>query len=251
LTILNSNSSTSEKIIYPKIYVSNVHYLKFNKIYPEQETISALSSLIVNLSSENFYLSYNDRSLMNVRHEAQILGILVKSYNKNGISLLQNYKFIKSFNTIKLQQHLVFKPCGFIYDRNYNDKIKNQTVRHIGIQSSVIGNQKDFNSFVCSNSSSQYYNYFYANSSDLTLSSQISAFIVCDETLTNIFNITAGILDLKLRDVYGTLVFDFSGSNEHYFTTINDSITANVGTNIIALTYVASGQHVLYMDPRN
>lgn len=251
LTLLQDNSATSQKIVYPKIYVSNVHDIKFNKIYPVNETISGLSSLIVNLSSENFNLSYNDKSLMNVNHEAQILGILVKGYDNNGISILQNYKFIRSFNSIKLQQHLIFKPCGFIYDRNYNDKIKNQTVRHVSIETGIVGNQKDFNSFVCSSSSSQYYNYFYANSADLTISSTISSFIVCDETLTNIFNITAGNLALNLRDVYGTLVFDFSGSNEHYFTTINDSITANTGTNIISLTYVGSGQHVLYLDPRN
>ena len=134
---------------------------------------------------------------------------------------------------------------------NYNDKIKNQTVRQICLQSGIAGNQEYFNSFVCSSSAFEYYNYFYANSADLTISSNISAFIVCDETLTNIFSITAGNLALNLRDVYGTLVFDFSGSNEHYFTTINDSITANAGTNIISLTYVGSGQHVLYLDPRN
>jgi hypothetical protein len=187
---------------------------------------------------------------MNISHESQILGILVKSYNKNGIPILNNYKFKRSFNTLALDNLLSFKPCGFIYDRNYNDRIKEQTVRHISLSSSIVANQKDFNSLVCSSSSSEFFNYYYAASQPLTVSSTVSSFIVCDSTITNIFTISAGNTKLNLRDVYGTLVYDFSGSNQHYFTTINDSITAQDGVNIFAITYVASGQHVIYIDPR-
>jgi len=65
-----------------------------------------------------------------------------------------------------------------------------------------------------------------------------------------VFTVSAGNKGLNLRDVYGTLVYDFSGSNEHYFTTLNDSVTAQDGSNIFSITYVASGQHVIYIDPR-
>jgi hypothetical protein len=250
LTLFQENSSTSKKIVYPKVFAANIQSLNFTKIYPINENIQSLSSFIVNLSSENFNLSLNDRSLMNISHESQILGILVKSYNKNGIPILNNYKFKRSFNTLALDNFLSFKPCGFIYDRNYNDRIKEQTVRHISLSSSIVANQKDFNSLVCSSSSSEFFNYYYAASQPLTVSSTVSSFIVCDSTVTNTFTVSAGNTKLNLRDVYGTLVYDFSGSNQHYFTTINDSITAQDGMNIFSITYVASGQHVIYIDPR-
>ena len=250
LTLFSENSSTSKKITYPKIYISNIDKIDFRKLYPLEENMQTLSSFVFNLSSENFNLNYNDKSVMNVSHEAQILGILVKGYNNTGIPVLQNYKFTKSFDSINLQQHLVFKPCGFIYDRNYNDVIKNQSVRHIGLVSQIVANQKSFNSLVCSLSSQDVYNYYYASAEDLTISNTISSFIVCDETITNIFNITAGNVALNLRDVYGTLVYDFSGSNEYYFTSINDTLTAQDGIDIFSITYVASGQHVIFLEPR-
>jgi hypothetical protein len=250
LTLFGKNSATSNKIIYPKIFAADIQTLEFSKIYPENENIQTLSSFVIDLSSENFNISLNDRSLMNINHESQILGIIVKSYNKNGIPLLNNYKFKRSFNKAVLDKFLTFKPCGFIYDRNYNDIIKQQTVRHISLSSTIVANQKDFNSLVFSSSSSDFLNYYYVATQPLTVSSSLSSIIICDSTITNIFLLSAGNKNLNLRDVYGTLVYDFSGSNEHYFTTINDSITAQDGTNIFSITYIASGQHVIYIDPR-
>jgi len=250
LTLFETNSAKSEKILYPKILVADIQDLKFSNFYPEFENIRSLSSFAVNLSFENYNSTYNDRSLLNVHHESQILGILVKSYNNNGVPLLQNYKFKRAFKGLSLDQFLVLKPCGFIYDRNYNDIIKKQTVRHSSFYSSIVGNQKNFNSLVCTTSSSNYYNYYYAATEPLTISSTVSSFVLCDSTLTNVFAITAGNKNLNLRDVYGTLVYDFSGNNQHYFTTINDSITAQDGSNVFSITYVASGQHVIYIDPR-
>lgn len=250
LTLLDSNSATSKKIIYPKVLVSDIQNLDFQKYYPVIENVQSLSSFIVNLSAENYSVSYNDRSLLNYHHESQTLGVLVKSYNNNGIPLLQNYKFKRFFEGLTLENFLVFKPCGFIYDRNYNDIIKNQTVRHVSFYSSIVGNQNQFNSFITASFDQNYYNFYYAASQPLTVSSTVSSFIVCDSTITNVFTISAGNKNLNLRDVYGTLVYDFSGSNEHYFTTINDSITAQDGSNVFSITYVASGQHVIYIDPR-
>lgn len=250
LTLFSINSSKSEKIIYPKVLVADIQDLNFQKYYPKIENIQSLSSFIVNLSSENYNVSYNDKSLLNYHHESQTLGVLVKSYNNNGIPLLQNYKFKRSFDNLKLEQFLVLKPCGFIYDRNYFDVIKNQTVRHTSFYSSIVANQNQFNSLNCASSAQDYYNFYYAAAQPLTISSTISSFVVCDSTITNVFTISAGNTNLNLRDVYGTLVYDFSGSNEHYFTTINDSITAQDGSNIFSITYVASGQHVIYIDPR-
>ena len=122
----------------------------------------SISSFVVNLSAENFNVSLNDKSLMNINHESQILGILVKSYNNNGVPVLNNYKFNRSFNSLSLDNFLTFKPCGFIYDRNYNDRIKDQTVRHVSLSSSIVANQKDFNSLICSSSASEFFNYYYA-----------------------------------------------------------------------------------------
>ena len=164
--------------------------------------------------------------------------------------MLNNYKFNRSFNSLSLDNFLTFKPCGFIYDRNYNDRIKDQTVRHVSLSSSIVANQKDFNSLVCASSASEFFNYYYAASQPLTVSSTVSSFVICDSTITNIFYVSAGNINLNLRDVYGTLVYDFSGSNQHYFTTINDSITAQDGANIFSITYIASAQHVIYIDPR-
>lgn len=252
ITLLTVNSATNQKIIYPKIYISPINKLNFNKIYPENETIQTLSSFVVNLSSESYNLTLNDRSLLNINHEAQILGILVKGYNNTGIPVLQNYKFSRSFNKLNLINHLIFKPCGFIYDRNYNDIISNQTVRHISYQSDLVGTQLYFNNFTSSVSSTNYYNYYYAASQPLTVSDSVSSFLVLDQTFTNIFYVSAGSLNLKLRDVYGTLVFDFGGSNETYFTSLNQTLTAqSLSGNPISLTYVASGQHVLYIQPLN
>lgn len=250
LTLFETNSAKSQKIIYPKILVADIQNLEFEKFFPKVETIQTLSSIVVNLSSENYNVSYNDRSLLNVHHESQTLGVLVKSYNNNGIPLLQNYKFKRSFNGVNLQQFLTVKPCGFIYDRNYNDVIKNQTVRAISFYSSIVANQNQFNSLICASSSQNYYNYYYAAAQPLTISSTASSFVVCDSTITNTFTVSAGNTNLNLRDVYGTLVYDFSGSNQHYFTTINDSVTAQDGANAFSITYVASGQHVIFIDPR-
>ena len=250
LTLLDVNSAKSEKIVYPKILASDIQNLKFEKVYPKFENIQTLSSFVVNLSSENYNVSYDDRSLLNYHHESQTLGVLVKSYNNNGIPLLQNYKFKRSFNNLNLEQFLILKPCGFIYDRNYNDIIKNQTVRHTSVYSSVVGNQNKFDSLVCGAFSQNYYNFYYADSRPLTINSTASSFIFCDSSITNVFSISAGNKNLNLRDVYGTLVYDFSGSTQHYFTTINDSITAQDGSNVFSITYVASGQHVIYIDPR-
>jgi len=250
LTLFDVNSSKSEKIVYPKILISDIQNLNFQTFYPKFENVQTLSSFIVNLSSENYNSSYNDRSLLNYHHESQTLGVLVKSYNNNGIPLLQNYKFKRAFDNLNLEQFLVLKPCGFIYDRNYNDIIKNQTVRHTSFYSTIVGNQNQFNSLICSSSSQNYYNFYYAASQALTVSSTVSSFVLCDSTITNVFTVSAGNKGLNLRDVYGTLVYDFSGSNEHYFTTLNDSVTAQDGSNIFSITYVASGQHVIYIDPR-
>ena len=250
LTLFEENSATSKKIVYPKIFAANIQSLNFTKIYPINENIQSLSSFVVNLSAENFNVSLNDKSLMNINHESQILGILVKSYNNNGVPVLNNYKFNRSFNSLSLDNFLTFKPCGFIYDRNYNDRIKDQTVRHVSLSSSIVANQKDFNSLICSSSASEFFNYYYAASQPLTVSSTVSSFVICDSTITNIFYVSAGNINLNLRDVYGTLVYDFSGSNQHYFTTINDSITAQDGANIFSITYIASAQHVIYIDPR-
>ena len=250
LTLFEENSATSKKIVYPKIFAANIQSLNFTKIYPINENIQSLSSFVVNLSAENFNVSLNDKSLMNINHESQILGILVKSYNNNGVPVLNNYKFNRSFNSLSLDNFLTFKPCGFIYDRNYNDRIKDQTVRHVSLSSSIVANQKDFNSLVCASSASEFFNYYYAASQPLTVSSTVSSFVICDSTITNIFYVSAGNINLNLRDVYGTLVYDFSGSNQHYFTTINDSITAQDGANIFSITYIASAQHVIYIDPR-
>ena len=250
LTLFETNSSKSEKIVYPKILVADIQNLEFEKFFPKTETIQTLSSIVVNLSSENYNSSYNDRSLLNVHHESQTLGVLVKSYNNNGIPLLQNYKFKRSFNGVNLEQFLTIKPCGFIYDRNYNDIIKNQTVRAISFYSSSVANQNQFNSLIFAASSQSYYNFYYVSTLPLTISSTVSSFVVCDSTITNVFTVSAGNKNFNLRDVYGTLVYDFSGSNEHYFTTINDSVTAQDGPNQFSITYVASGQHVIYIDPR-
>ena len=250
LTLFEENSATSKKIVYPKIFAANIQSLNFTKIYPINENIQSLSSFVVNLSAENFNVSLNDKSLMNINHESQILGILVKSYNNNGVPVLNNYKFNRSFNSLSLDNFLTFKPCGFIYDRNYNDRIKDQTVRHVSLSSSIVANQKDFNSLICSSSASEFFNYYYAASQPLTVSNTVSSFVICDSTITNIFYVSAGNINLNLRDVYGTLVYDFSGSNQHYFTTINDSITAQDGANIFSITYIASAQHVIYIDPR-
>jgi len=252
ITLLPVNSATNEKIIYPKIYISNINNLDFNKIYPENENIQSLSSFVVNLSSESYNLNFNDRALLNINHQAQILGVLIKGYNNSGIPILQNYKFSRTFNKINLINHLIFKPCGFNYDKNYNDITTNQTVRHISYQSGLVGNQLYFNNFTSSVSSSSYYNYYYVATQPLTISDTVSSFVVLDQTLTNIFYVSAGTLNLNLRDVYGVLVFDFQGSQETYFTSLNQTVTAQaVSGNPISLTYVASGQHVLYVQPLN
>lgn len=249
LTLLPENSATNSKILYPKVYVGNIHDLNFSKVYPKEESTVALSGLIIDLGTQQFNPTYCDKSLLNYNHESQILSHIVKCYDNNLIPILINYKFVRFFNNIELQKSIAFKPCGFIFDQNYNGTNFDQTVQHVGIFSGIVGSQPQFLSFLASVSSLSGYNFYYAANYPLTISSAVSGFIFCDDTLTNVFNIYLGSLNLNLRDVYGTLVYDFSGSNEHYFTTLNDSVTASSGPYTYTITYVASGQHVIKIIP--
>ena len=133
----------------------------------------------------------------------------------------------------------------FLQSKNYSDITNDQTVRHIGLETGIAGSQPYFSSFIASNISYAGYNYYYVSTGSLSIAPNVSAFVFCDNTVSNTFNVIIDVYNLNLRDVYGTLVYDFSGPNEHYFTTINESITAQFGSSIYSFTYVASGQHVL------
>ena len=113
----------------------------------------------------------------------------------------------------------------------------------------LIGSQPNFLSFLASNSAENGYNYYYVSEFPLTVDLGISAFVYCDNTLSNTFNVFVSSKNLNLRDVYGTLVYDFSGSNQYTFTSINDSLTANLGGFAYSITYMASAQHVLKLLP--
>ncbi|NBO36502.1 hypothetical protein EBU91_03045, partial [bacterium] len=103
LTLLPENSSTNSKILYPKIYNANIHDLDFELLYPKIENTQALSSLIVDLGTQQFNPTYCDKSLLNYHHESQILTHLTKCYDNNGVSIILNYKFIKYFNDLSLE----------------------------------------------------------------------------------------------------------------------------------------------------
>lgn len=245
LTLFNENSSSNNKILYPRIYAANIHDLDFDLLFPTVANYNTLSSFAFDLGLESFNAVACDKSLLNYNHESQVLGQIVKCYDKTGVSLLLNYKLIRSFNDIKLDNVIAFKPCGFIYDKNYSDITNDQTVRHTGLVTGIVGSQPYFSSFIASNISYAGYNYYYISTGSLSIAPNVSAFVFCDNTVSNTFNVSIDVYNLNLRDVYGTLVYDFSGPNEHYFTTINESITAQFGSLIFSLTYVASGQHVL------
>lgn len=249
LTLLSENSSTNNKILYPKIYVGNIHDLDFSKVYPKEETASALSGLIIDLGTQQFNPTYCDKSLLNYNHESQVLSHIVKCYDNNLIPVLINYKFVKFFNNIELENSITFKPCGYIFDQNYSGTNFYQTVQHVGIFSGIVGAQPQFLSFLASVSALSGYNFYYVSNYPLTVNPGVSSFVFCDDTLTNSFDVYLGSLNLNLQDVYGTLVYDFSGSNEHYFTTLNDSVSAVSGPFTYTITYVASGQHVIKIIP--
>jgi hypothetical protein len=249
LTLLPENSSTNYKILYPEIYAGNIHDLNFVKIYPIEASTSALSGLIINLGTQQFNPTYCDKSLLNYNHESQVLSHLVKCYDNNLIPILLNYKFVKFFKNIELQKATAFKPCGFIFDQNYAGTNFDQTVQHVGIFSGIVGAQPQFLSFLASVSSLSGYNFYYVSEYPLTVNQGTSSFVFCDDTLTNTFDVYLGSLNLNLQDVYGTLVYDFSGSNEHFFNSLNDSITATSGAYSYTITYVASAQHVIKIIP--
>jgi hypothetical protein len=197
---------------------------------------------------QKFVPSYCDKSLLNYDHESQILSHLVKCYDTNGISLLLNYKFLKTFSYYTFDSAIAYKPSGFIFDLNYEESNFYETVQYTGNFNGLIGSQPEFLSFLFSNSSLSGYNYYYVSDYFVTINPGVSAFIFCDNTLSNTFNVFVNSVNMNLRDVYGSLVFDFSGSNEYEFSSINDSITANLGTNY-TITYVSSAQHVLKLIP--
>lgn len=251
VSFLNLFSSTSgtNKILYPKIYEADINDLQFKKMYPDIETVDALSSFTIDLGSQQFIPSFCDKSLLNYDHESQVLSHLVKCYDNNGLSVLLNYKFLKTFSYYTLSNAILYKPLGFLFDLNYEGKTFYDTVQYSGSFTGLIGGQPEFLTFLCSNSSLSGYNYYYVSEVSLTIDPGVSAFIYCDNTLSNTFDIFVNSVNMNLRDVYGTLVYDFSGSNEHSFTTINETITANLGGYNYTITYMTSAQHVLKLIP--
>ena len=124
-----------------------------------------------------------------------------------------------------------------------------EIVQYAGIFNGILGSQPQFLSLLLANSSFSGYNFYYVSEYVTTINPGVSAFVFCDNTLSNTFDVLIDSQNMNLRDVYGSLVFDFSGSNEHEFTSINDSITASFGSYNYTITYVASAQHVLKLIP--
>ena len=246
---LVSSTSGSSKTLYPKIYEADINDLKFKKMYPSNETLNSLSSFVIDLGAQQFIPALCDKGLLNYDHESQILSHLVKCYDNNGISVLLNYKFLKTFSYYTLDSAILYKPLGFIFDLNFEGSNFYDTVQYSGNFNGLIGSQPNFLSFLASNSAENGYNYYYVSEFPLTVDLGISAFVYCDNTLSNTFNVFVSSKNLNLRDVYGTLVYDFSGSNQYTFTSINDSLTANLGGFAYSITYMASAQHVLKLLP--
>lgn len=123
LRLLNSLSATNYRAIYPVIYKTNLPFIKFSKVFPEDSLdlfkIYSLSSNDIDIpeidlfSIDSLYFSKVEKNnLFNITYYAK---------NRNGVPFFVNEQLLQAEPYLKTTNPKLFKPFYYNLDNNYSN----------------------------------------------------------------------------------------------------------------------------------
>jgi hypothetical protein len=224
-TVNNALSSSNYKYITPEIYSTKIENVRYEKIYPTNNTITTIYSLS-SPYGEPPEINLVDYSGGSFRKNSPLneFNLTYMAKNLNSLPFIINEKLIYTpkNNTFVSEYPVLLKPYYFIYDNNYSNIEMPYFVRYASNRSGYIGLKKT-NSLSIVEKEKNKTNYAFSSNVEVLQINECGKYIVqFDWESYNDTNIFVGCSSFNVKRVFDNLLIKFK-NNFVYLSSYNSN----------------------------